>query len=146
MHIINRYLICNAKHTSLLLKAELIITSYHKKITSKFNPSTGGGIWVWPRNGEAGWVNWSVELPYGTTNTTSLKALVDHQRKSQLTLVGLYYSKKYVNKEPAGIGHSILVYGTPDKKKNYYIFKAYDPNNLKCRKTQNLKGLYELRI
>ena len=132
--------VANAHHKSVLdlqrktyiSLAESGIDYYFlsQKITSKFNPSTGGGIWVWPRNGEAGWVNWSVELPYGTTNTTSLKALVDHQRKSQLTLVGLYYSKKYVNKEPAGIGHSILVYGTPTEEGNYYIFKAYDPNNL----------------
>ena len=26
--------------------------------------------------------------------------------------------------------HSILVYGTPTEEGNYYIFKAYDPNNL----------------
>lgn len=101
-----------------------------QKITSRFDPNTGGGFWIWSRNGESGWVNWDSALAFDTTNKTSLKSLVDHQRKSQLTLVGLYYSKKYVNEEPAGIGHSILVYGTPTEEGNYYIFKAYDPNNL----------------
>ena len=101
-----------------------------QKITSRFDPNTGGGFWIWSRNGESGWVNWDSALAFDTTNKTSLKSLVDHQRTSQLTLVGLYYSKKYVNEEPEGVGHSILVYGTPTEEGNYYVFKAYDPNNL----------------
>ena len=101
-----------------------------QKIISRFDPNTGGGFWIWSRNGESGWVNWDSALAFDTKNKTSLKSLVDHQRKSQLTLVGLYYSKKFVNEEPEGVGHSILVYGTPTEEGNYYIFKAYDPNNL----------------
>ena len=101
-----------------------------QKIISRFDPNTGGGFWIWSRNGESGWVNWDSALAFDTKNKTSLKSLVDHHRKSQLTLVGLYYSKKFVNEEPEGVGHSILVYGTPTEEGNYYIFKAYDPNNL----------------
>lgn len=84
------------------------------------------------------------------SETISLQVVVDHQRKSQLTLIGIHYPTTIYTEdygyELAGTAHSILIYGPPTEAGNYYVFKTYDPNGSECCKTQNFKGLYKLYI
>ena len=58
-----------------------------QRITSRFNPRTGGGLWIWPYSGQSGRLNWEDVLGYTRQDTVGLDKVVEFQRKSQLTLI-----------------------------------------------------------
>ena len=138
----------NAKHKRVLdirqveyvSLVENAINFYYlsQNITARFNPQLGGGLWIWPHSGESGKVNWEEALQYDADKTISLQEVVDHQRKSQLTLIGIHYPTTIYTEdygyELAGTAHSILIYGPPTEAGNYYVFKTYDPNVLSAAK------------
>ena len=105
-----------------------------QRITSRFNPRTGGGLWIWPYSGQSGRLNWEDVLGYTRQDTVGLDKVVEFQRKSQLTLIGLHYSGPIYTEEYGddlvGYAHSILIYGAPTLQSGYYAFNAYDPNTL----------------
>lgn len=134
----------NAKHKRVLdirqveyvSLVENAINFYYlsQNITARFNPQLGGGLWIWPHSGESGRVDWEKTLQCNMSETISLQVVVDHQRKSQLTLIGIHYPTTIYTEdygyELAGTAHSILIYGPPTEAGNYYVFKTYDPNVL----------------
>lgn len=109
-----------------------------QRISSRFKPSTGGGLWIGPQSGETGRINWSNFFGSEADYAISLKELVDYQRKSQLTLIGLHYTGSIhtddYGDDIVGLGHSILIYGPPTEAGGYYVFKTYDPNVLSAAK------------
>ena len=123
-----RHIVVNDKTSGQISAIESVINYYQlsQDITSRYNTNIGGGRWTRPN----ATFDWFTDTVYSPNSPGSLQELVEHQRKSNLTLAGVGWT---IMLYPQGgdpfespQGHALILYGTPKTENGYYVINVYD--------------------